>query len=460
MSNRKNIVLLTVECLRKDFVSFYNREELNTPNLHRLAKKSLVYDNFYQSSSWTPPSFYSIFTSKYPLTDGERVSLNRYNLTFTEILQKNGYYTMGLTAGGWLSKYFGFDKGFMKFYDGSKSDNQAKSFLFKLKDFIKNNEILGEPASYLYFYKKYYLYKRRHSEKLNSKALEWLNNLSGKPFFLWIHYPETHEPYYPTRQMTSYRFNEIWRLNKKIMKDIRIRTGGELKLLPQEKKMLLDLYRSELKYVDRKIGDLIEKLDGAGYLNEDTYVFIMGDHGQQFLEHGDFGHGVYLYEELCNVPLLVYNDNLKTKKEKTFASGIDIGPTILHIADIAPPVSFLGTSIFTANSNRDIILQEGRYKRNDFIIKGNSVYLDIGKYKIGLINGSYKYIMNSCGQDELYNLKEDPKETKNLVDEEAEKAEEFKSKIREHIIMERRTMIDKKEKISKKIKELKLLGKI
>jgi K+/H+ antiporter YhaU regulatory subunit KhtT len=95
-------------------------------------------------------------------------------------------------------------------------------------------------------------------------------------------------------------------------------------------------------------------------------------------------------------------------------------------------------------------------------IKGNSVYLDIEKYKIGLINGSYKYkyIMNSCGRDELYNLKEDPKETKNLVDEEAEKAEEFKSKIREHILMEKRTMIDKKEKISKKIKELKSLGKI
>ena len=418
MQKRKNIILLTIECLRKDFVSVYNYEEHNTPNLHKIARKSLIYDNFYSSSSWTPPSFYAIFTSNYPLMDEGRVSLNKYDITFTEILRKNGYYTIGLTTGGWLSKYFGFDKGFIKFYDGS-SRKQAKSPRFKLKEFIKNSEILGEPVRYLYFYKKYYWHRRGYSDELNSRALEWLNNLSGKPLFLWIHYPETHEPYYPPRQMTIYRFNEIWRLNKKIMKDIGTRKRGALKLSPKEKEMLLNLYRSELKYVDEKIGDLMEKLDDIGYLNEDTYVFIMGDHGQQFLEHGDFGHGVYLYEELCNVPLLIYNENFKEKKERTFVSGIDIGPTILDIANIPYPESFLGTSIFTANSNREIILQEGRNKRNDFIIKGNNIYLDIRKYKIALIENSYKYIM-TCAQDELYNLKKDPKEKNNLIDIETE----------------------------------------
>jgi len=77
------------------------------------------------------------------------VSLNK----FTEILRKNGYYTIGLTTGGWLSKYFGFDKGFIKFYDGS-SRKQAKSPRFKLKEFIKNSEILGEPVRYIYTFTK------------------------------------------------------------------------------------------------------------------------------------------------------------------------------------------------------------------------------------------------------------------------------------------------------------------
>ena len=54
MPKRKNIILLTIECLRKDFVSVYNYEEHNTPNLHKIARKSLIYDNFYSSSSWTP----------------------------------------------------------------------------------------------------------------------------------------------------------------------------------------------------------------------------------------------------------------------------------------------------------------------------------------------------------------------------------------------------------------------
>ena len=456
MSNRKNIVLLTIECLRKKECNIPS----NVPNLHRIAKKSLVYENFYQSSSWTLPSMYSIFTSKYPLMNGGRVSLTKSDLTFTEILQKNGYYTLGLTPGGWLSRYFGFDKGFTNFYDDVSNSKQKQPFLSNLKKLIMNKGAKIETLVYLYFYKNYYCFGRRKSERLNSIALKWLNNQSGgKPFFLWIHYPETHEPYYPPRHMTNYRFKEIWRLNKKIMKDIRSRRRGELKLSLREKAMLSDLYKSELKYVDKSVGDLLEKLDAAGYLDEDTYVFIMGDHGQQLLEHGDFGHGIYLYQELCNVPLLIYNKNYTTKKEEMFVSGIDIAPTILHLADITPPPHFLGESIFhVATVNRDIILQEGRDKRNDFIIKGNNVYLNIQKYKVGLVKYPYKLIVNSNDKDELYNLEEDPKEENNLIDTEIKISNNLRKQLERHL----RQMweIDFKKRTKNKIKNLKARGKI
>lgn len=456
MSNRKNIVLLTIECLRKKECSIPN----NVPNLHRIAKKSLVYENFYQSSSWTPPSIYSIFTSKYPLMNGGRVSPTKSDLTFTEILQKNDYYTLGLPLGGWLSRYFGFDKGFTNYYDGVSKGNQKQPSLSSLKKLIMNKGEKIETLVYLYLYKNYYWPVRRKSERLNSIALKWLNNQSGgNPFFLWIHYPETHEPYYPPQHMTNYRFKEIWRLNKKIMKDIRTRRRGELKLSLHEKTMLLDLYKSELKYVDKSVGDLLEKLDASDYLDEDTYVFIMGDHGQQFLEHGDFGHGVYLYQELCNVPLLIYNKNYTHKREEMFVSGIDIAPTILHLADITPPPTFLGESIFhVANANRSIILQEGRNKRNDFIVKGNIVYLNIRKYKIGLVKYPYKFIINSNDRDELYNLEEDPKEENNLIDTEIKISNNLRKQLERHLKQTRE--IDFKERTRDKIKNLKSRGKI
>lgn len=454
MPNGKNIVLLTIECLRKKECSIPS----NVPNLHRIAEKSLVYENFYSSSSWTPPSVYSIFTSKYPLMDEGRVSISKHDVTLAEILQKNGYYTLGLTNGAWLSRYFGFNKGFVDFY-GGVGDIRRNSFPFGLQRLISKKGSKVKILRYLNRYKNYLRPRKRASDKLNSTALKWLNNYLGdRPFFLWIHYPETHEPYYQSSRVTNYRFGEIWHLNEKVMKDIRTRKRGELQLSPDEKMMLLDLYKLDLNYVDRKVGDLLEKLEALGYVDEDTYVFITGDHGQQFLEHGDFGHGVYLYQELCNVPLLIYNRNLGSNKREEFVSGVDIAPSILHLAGVTPPSHFLGECIFHApNADKDIILQEGRDKRCDFILKGNSAYLDVRKYKISLVKNPYKIIINSNGQNELYNLEKDPNEQRNLANTEITIFNDLHKRLEKHL---GEMQLDSKQRTRDKTKNLKLRGKI
>ena len=197
----------------------------------------------------------------------------------------------------------------------------------------------------------------------------------------------------------------------------------------------------------------------AGYLDDTTYVFITGDHGQQFFEHGGFGHGMYLYQELCNIPLLIYNRGLEGKEDRRLASGLDIAPTILDLAGVACPPQFCGQSILNSTyTDKDIILQEGRNENKDFIIDRNRVYLDVSKYKIALVSKPYKFIMNSHAAHELYNLEKDPQELNNLAQIDIAVCDELRKRVESHLREVHGS--DLRRSMRKKVQLLKSRGRI
>ena len=458
--NRKNIVLLTIECLRK--AEF--QVPANVPNLHRIAGTSLVYPNFYSSSSWTPPSIFSLFTSQYPLSDGGRISIGKRDLTVAQILRESGYYTVGLNSISWLSKFFSFDKGFEDFFDSTTGGRSKATALWRARGMgirmIRNSSVMGYVLRYLYNLRRYYGSPRDSSERLNTRALRWLDEHKGeRPFFLWIHYPDTHEPYFHSKEIANYPYSMMWRVNRRAMKYLRTREEKYLNFTDAERNMLLDIYRKDLRQVDRSVAGLLDGLDNAGYLDDSTYVFILGDHGQQFFEHGGFGHGIYLYQELCNIPFLMYNRGLEGKKDGSPVSGLDIAPTILDLAGVACPPQFCGQSILNSTDpNRDIILQEGRDENRDFIINGNNAYLDISKYRAALVRGKYKFIMDSHAKYELYDLERDPHEQNNLAGTEVAVCDDLRVQLERHMrdIPNR----DFAERTRNRIQDLKSEGRI
>jgi arylsulfatase A-like enzyme len=458
--NRKNIVLLTIECLRK--AEF--QVPANVPNLHRIARTSLVYPNFYSSSSWTPPTIFSLCTSQYPFSDGGRISIGKRDLTVAQLLRVSGYYTVGLTSIGWLSKFFGFNRGFEDFFDTTSGGSIRETAFWRIRRLgirlIRNRSALGDAPRYLYNLKKYYRPPRSFGERLNTRALRWLDDHRGdRPFFLWIHYPETHEPYFSPKGMADYTFSEMWRVNTRAIKYLQTHKEKYSRFTDAERNMLLDLYRKDLRQVDRNVAGLLDGLDKAGYLDDSTYVFILGDHGQQFFERGNFGHGIYLYQELCNIPLLIYNRGLQGKEDGRLASGLDIAPTILELAGIACPSQFIGQSILnSAYTDRDIILQEGRDENKDVIIDGNKVYLDLGKYRVAIVRGKYKFIMDSHAKYELYDLERDPNEQNNLASTEVAVCYDLRGQLERHMrdIQNR----DFAERTRNRIHDLKSEGRI
>lgn len=315
-----NIVLITIDTLRADHLSCYGYERKTSPNIDSLAAQGIICRSVHATSSWTAPSMASLFTSVYPVHHGVNhgvgyqagKTLNFQEVfspdlvTLTEALTGQGYTTFGVASNLHLGDKFGFERGFDYF--------SCLPFL---------------PA-----------------DKVNESVYAWEDEIkNAEKFFLWIHYVDPHAPYFA---------QEPW--IRKYAAEV-----GTLEMLDQQRHSLTEwtgqmqrleenvdsldhcqaLYDSEINYVDAQLGRLMQRLN----LGTNTLIIITSDHGEEFLEHGERGHGKNLYQETVRVPLVVkFPGHLKGTIPDLPMSLIDVMPTILDMLNITPPPGILGRS--------------------------------------------------------------------------------------------------------------------
>jgi arylsulfatase A-like enzyme len=469
----KNIVLITVDALRADHLSCFGYTRNTTPNIDFLANNDVLFLQAISNAPYTKASFVAMLTSTYPLMYGGYTYISEQRVTIAEILKEKGYSTAAFQSNPWLSTHYGFDKGFDTFEDAfeSSKDKLSKKSIAadKIKKKIKN--ILNEKSRMYDLLKRFYHFSKRidplpmpyaSADVINQKAISWLNDNLDDNFFLWMHYMDVHGPYNPPqkcmRQISPIHITkkEIARLHAKMFP--KETTKNELE-------MLIDLYDGGIMYTDYSIGLFLDKLKEMGVLDT-TLVIITADHGDEFGDHGGFGHGggnraVKTYDELLHVPLIIkcpgIGENVKIKDQVSLLS---LAPTIVDILNIPEVENFQGKSLLPLikgrGSGEDCIISEAL--QAEYINKPQNTDKKIISYR----TENWKYIYTD--QCELYDLRNDPKEKENIVDKEVEKAEEFKSKIVQHIAMEedstRQLVKREKEKVKGKIKELKSIGKI
>lgn len=432
---KPNLILITVECFRKEWISVFNNKIKNTPILDKIKENSYIFPNYYSTGPWTLPSFYSLFLSEYPYIINNKLDINNNKISITEIFKDNDYYTIGISGGGWLTKYFGYSKGFDYFFS---FDNKVKNKVIKI---IEKNNSFKLISSYFKNIMEFYFPKKRISDIQNKIAIEQIKNNSDKPIFLWIHYVETHEPYFPPYKYSKIHFNKIWKLNRLIEKNKNIRKSNQISISNEKIKLLKYLYSTEVSYIDNKIGKLMNNINKKLNDRRETITFILGDHGQEFLEHGDFGHCLNFHQELINTPLIIHNKNWNKITFEQIISGIDIGPTLLYLSNIKIPIYLKGKNIFKKlkdKENNYALVFESMEKRNDFDIENNKIIFNKRLLKKGIIFNKYKLIIDNNGKTELYKIlsnkeiilrKEDYKELieylKYLIDKEIYKKVKF-----------------------------------
>ncbi len=229
--------------------------------------------------------------------------------------------------------------------------------------------------------------RKRAGAQVAEAAAHWLENNSNAPFFLFLHLYDLHTPY-DLPPDPSQRHGE---------------TG----------------YSAELAYVDRVLGDFLASLDRRGILQKALIVFT-SDHGEGLGEHGESSHGYFIYQSTLHVPLIIHwpagSKRAAPGRVDEPASLLDVAPTILDATGVARPNEMRGRSLLAARGSEDVY-SESTYARYHF---GCATLRS-------LRTGGYKYI--DAPKPELYDLSNDPAESRNLYDQQRAKAAELRQKI-------------------------------
>lgn len=379
-TEKENFIIIMLDALRRDHLGCYGYQRNTSPNIDSIAKDGTIFTQAIGQGSWTIPSIYSLSTSTYPRTHqvynaGDRLT-NGIPVLFKK-LRDSGYY-LGLIH-----------------YKG-----KLEPFHFPEIEKCFN-------------YFSQYKFHNKSSEEITQEAIEWLKTNKKKNFFLWLFYLPPHEPNDPPAPYDEMFVNdEFGKINdryvpladesKKLFEGIgaipRINSVKNITSL----NYYIARYDASIRYVDDLIGALIAELKKMG-LYENTTIIITADHGEALGEHNHyFMHSISLYDELIRIPLIIKSKDFpKNAKIDRQIQEIDIMPTLLDIADITPPQSCEGTSLLKLiNENYYPI----KHAFSEYDMK-RSVRTQDWKLIYSLDKDEY----------ELYNLKNDPGETTNLV---------------------------------------------
>ena len=411
----RNIVLVTLDSVRADHCSFMGYHRETTPTLDKMARKGLVFENAIAAGVGTPASMMGAFTGLFaPLTDEVNPKIWRLEFdrrkTLAQVLSKLGYSTGAVVPNTFASSYFGFNKGFQYFQDFLGGKTKFYERIFE-KVFRKNSKIAFFIRNLINFVLRREVFTPW--EKYYEEITDWVEK-TKEPFFLWILLMDTHFPYLAPRKFRKWSgFLDMYCSNWKLQS-----VNFENKLTEREKQKLINAYDDSIRYADEFVKRLMKDLK-----DYNPIYIIHSDHGEGFGEHGYCMHGfvrnkaVGLYEELIHVPLIIYNTDIKGKIEE--------------------PVSLLNLP----STIMEIVGQNSEFPTKSALRSGNTWVLirtiEDGQIKVAVRMKNWKFITGQKEVDELYNLKEDPHEQKNVINEHSDLAENLRNIAERYIIRQK-----------------------
>ncbi len=481
--NNPNIILIILDTARAQSFSCYGYKRETTPNIDRIAQEGVLFENTISPSPWTLPSHASIFTGMYPSRHGcheKHKFLNRNLPTLPEILMNIGYRTIGISNNSWISKNFGFDNGFDTFiklwqiiqYETDLADASAKGkdkykkamgLVIKGNPFINiANGVYGK-----YFWRRYD-YGARRINRIVKKLLHDELTKSRTPFFIFINYLEPHLIYRAPEPFFGMFLAKT--ISKKDALSVNQDAWGYMgEIAPMTKtdfEVLKALYDAELFYLDYRIGEVYELLKKADLL-DNSLLIITSDHGENIGEHNLMDHQYCLYDTLLKVPFIMRFPGIFEggKRIGNIVQTTDIVPTMMELLSLQDQRLLRGVQgeSLLKNGNKRFAVSEyiapqppievisKRYPEGNFS-KYNTTLTSMRSYE-------WKLIVSSDNKDELYNILEDPAETKNLWNIHKDIYIDMRSKIDFWIRENRKDVEDEDTHVSTEIKKrLEALG--
>jgi len=408
-----NVIWFVVDTLRADHLSCYGYFRETSPNIDRLAREGVLFEDSYASAIATGPGFTSLFTGLAAINHGFYLTpwnvpnaplLDDRIVTLPELIQVRGDYTT------------------------AAFDNLI-NFRSHMKQFVRGFEfyinVTRSPA---------WLHHHIIADEVNRRLLPWLESHADEQFFAFVHYWDPHAPYnMPDRFRGKFNRDSGDLVTVEAPDGYEYVPGwGPVDRLPAgDDRHRIDLYDDEIFYTDYSIGLVLEKIERLGLLDE-TAIIITSDHGEDLNLHGLWGHGT-VHNTTIFVPLVIRDPKHlpQGKRISGFVQHADNLPTILEyfprqerreferlrLSQNMPeiPESFDGDSLLK--------LARGGRSARDEIVAESALYR-------AYIAPPWKLIWHKDGSDsELFNLESDPLELNDRADEEREVLEELSGKL-------------------------------
>ncbi len=381
-----NIVLIVVDALRADRLGVYGNPRGLSPFLDELAARSVVFHRAYAVSSWTLPSVASILTSRFPSQHGVTsfaAQLPAGEVTLDQVLRAAGYLSAAFTANLMTHRLV------------TSFDHREQL----LRSDTSEREIPGRGV------------------ELNRQVARWLTRIreSGepaRPVFIYLHYMETHTPYAPPEAFLA-------KTQRGDPPDVgfaeaTIGVGNGLGIGDEARPAVEAVYDAEVLAVDAAVRDLLATLDRM-QMGGNTLIVLTSDHGEAFREHGFWSHGINLYNEILQVPLIVHVPGAETRVDvDAVVSLADLAPTLAELAGLPVPAPFEGDSFARLLVARRSwsplgLLMRWRAQRRTAYSEAN-VSEEDRRLLRALISGHMKFIVHPDGTSELFDLAADPGE--------------------------------------------------
>jgi arylsulfatase A-like enzyme len=374
--SRPNVILISLDTVRADHVGAYGYRRDTTPNIDRLAGEGVVFENAFTPIPWTVGAHMSLLTSLYPTVHGivHAARSSHTPDTLPMKLREAGYRTAAF-VNPMLDGEYGFAKGFDHYFCP---------------------------------------HKETRAEGMVDHAIRWLseNKDRPEPFLLFLHLFDAHYTYEaPPPFSTAF----IARFKPEIHELTRAdQYKQQMNLTAEELEQALALYDGEILYADHHLGRLFQRLRDLG-VYDSALIWVLGDHGEGFLEHGLMNHGNSVYEELIRVPLIARmpGGRFAGRRVKNPVSLIDVAPTVFDRLETAPLPHIQGRSLLPLIAGKPV--------------DTGAVYV-AGAYASCLRTNDWKFIENPDSRfetitralkarHEVYDLRQDPGEKTNLAAE-------------------------------------------
>jgi arylsulfatase A-like enzyme len=356
---RRNVFIISIDCLRADHMSLYGYGRQTTPNIDRYAQSGLVFENAIPHGTNTGHSFAAMLRS------ASMEGIFDANIpTLTQVLKSAGYHTSFINArrlDEWLPprRWHRYRPTMIDNFDVLHLQGEREWTADQLVDSVTRYVDAGSE------YRGFVVGPRG-------------------PEFMWVHFMDVHMP---REGHPEYGFG-----NRPV-----------------------DVYDAEIKYTDAAVGRLLDFLKDKGLL-ENSIVFITADHGEEFMEHGMVDHSNKPYASNSHVPLIVLAPGIEARRVAELVGMFDIAPTALSNVGVSVPDVYRGIDLIST-------AKQPVFPQRVLVSETPRNGIETSFFAWAYIDWPYKYMYDSKQYtQELYNLVDDPDEQVNLVERDSERA--------------------------------------